>query len=150
MGHKLSGRVQRLPPSKFAEIKRLMTERTDVIRLELGEPDFNTPKHVKEAAIKAIDEGFTHYTSSEGLLELRARVAKPARAFYIYPRILVSMESTDFVKFLMENAKVAVMPGTAFSMKGEEYVRISYANSIEKISEAMDRIQKLVSQITKP
>ena len=87
----------------------------------------------------------------ERLREMNAfSVAKPAGAFYVYPRILVGMESTDFVRFLIENAKVAVMPGTAFSVKGEDYVRISYANSMENISEAMDRIQKLVSQIIKP
>jgi aspartate/methionine/tyrosine aminotransferase len=86
----------------------------------------------------------------ERLREMNAfSVAKPAGAFYVYPRILVGMESTDFVRFLIENAKVAVMPGTAFSVKGEDYVRISYANSMEEISEAMDRIQKLVSQIMK-
>jgi len=59
------------------------------------------------------------------------------------------MESPDFVKQLIEKAKVAVMPGTAFSTKGEKYVRISCANSMEKISEAMDRIQKVVGQIMK-
>lgn len=383
---RLSERVQRVPPSKFTEIRRLMMGRTDVIRLELGEPDFDTPQHIKEAAIHAINEGFTHYTSTEGLLELReaaARklkrenrieadpeteilitdggfgavfaaiqslvdlgdevlvpdpawpryfqnvllaggipkrmflreedflpdvdeirrqvnertklvilntpnnptgavvpkktleeigdlavehdlfllldevyerivyeakhfslaahsdlknhlitvfsfskayamtgwrigyavshaniikamgsvsmyanacrnsfaqkaavaaldgpqdcvetmvreyrrrrdlvinrlkemdafsVAKPPGAFYVYPRILLNMDSPDFVKKLIEKAKVSVMPGTTFSAKGEKYFRISYANSIENISEAMDRLQTLVSQLVK-
>lgn len=48
---------------------------TGVIRLELGEPDFETPVHIKEAAKKALDQGFTHYTSSQGLLELRTELA---------------------------------------------------------------------------
>ena len=73
---KFSERVQRLPPSKFAEIRRLMMGRTDVIRLELGEPDFDTPQHIKEAAVRAINEGFTHYTPTEGLRELREAVAR--------------------------------------------------------------------------
>jgi aminotransferase len=384
---KFSDRAQRLPPSKFAEIRRLVIERTDIIRLELGEPDFDTPQHVREAAIEAINEGFTHYTSAEGLIELREAVVrklkrenrieadpeteilitdgglgaifaviqslvnpgdevlvfdpawprylqnvwlvsgvpkrifleeedgfvphvdeikkhvtkktkliilntpnnptgavvpknvveeigdlalerdltlildevyeriiyeakhfslaahsdlkdhiitvfslsktyamtgwrigfavshpniikamskvggyanacrtsfaqkaaiaaldgpqecvenmvkeyrkrrdlmverlkemnsfsvtKPAGAFYLYPRLLLDVESPDFTKQLIKKAKVAVMPGTAFSPKGEKYVRISYANSIEKISEAMDRVQELTSQIEK-
>ena len=387
MESKFSERVRRLPPSKFAEIRRLMMERTDVIRLELGEPDFDTPQHIKEAAIQAINEGFTHYTAAEGILELREAVArklkrenkieadpeteilitdgglgaifaaiqslvnpgdevlvfdpawpryfqnlllvggipkhifleerdgfvpyvdkikkhitkktklvilntpnnptgavvpknvleeigdlavehdlillldevyerlvyeakhvslaahsdlkdhiitvfslsktyamtgwrvgyavsnanvikamstvsgytnacqtsfaqkaavaaldgpqdcvetmvreyrkrrdlmikrlkemnnfsvtKPKGAFYLYPRLLLDVESPDFVKQLIEKAKVAVMPGTAFSMKGEKYVRISCANSLENISEAMDRIQRVVRQIIK-
>jgi len=384
---KFSDRARRLPPSKFAEIRRLVIERTDLIRLELGEPDFDTPKHIKEAAIEAINEGFTHYTSAEGLLELREAVSrklkrenrieadpeteilitdgglgaifaviqslvnpgdevlvfdpawprylqnvwlvggvpkrifleekdgfvphvdeikkhvtkktkliilnspnnptgavvpkngieeigdlaverdlilildevyerivyeakhfslaahsdlkdhiitvfslsktyamtgwrigyavshpniikamskvggyanacrtsfaqkaaiaaldgpqecvenmvkqyrkrrdlmferlkemnsfsvtKPTGAFYLYPKLLLDIESPDFTKQLIKKAKVAVMPGTAFSPKGEKYVRISYANSIEKISEAMNRVQGLVSQIVK-
>jgi aspartate/methionine/tyrosine aminotransferase len=384
---KFSDRARRLPPSKFAEIRRLVIERTDLIRLELGEPDFDTPQHIKEAAIEAINEGFTHYTSAEGLIELREAVSrklkrenrieadpeteilitdgglgaifaviqslvnpgdevlvfdpawprylqnvwlvggvpkrifleekdgfvphvdeikkhvtkktkliilnspnnptgavvpkngieeigdlaverdlilildevyerivyeakhfslaahsdlkdhiitvfslsktyamtgwrigyavshpniikamskvggyanacrtsfaqkaaiaaldgpqecvenmvkqyrkrrdlmferlkemnsfsvtKPTGAFYLYPKLLLDIESPDFTKQLIKKAKVAVMPGTAFSPKGEKYVRISYANSIEKISEAMNRVQGLVSQIVK-
>jgi len=76
-------------------------------------------------------------------------IAKPAGAFYLYPRILLDVKSPDFTKQLVEKAKVAVMPGTAFSMKGEKYVRISYANSMEKISEAMNRVQRVISQIVK-
>jgi len=74
-------------------------------------------------------------------------VTKPTGAFYVYPRLLLDMESSDFTKQLIEKAKVAVMPGTAFSMKGEEYVRISCAESMEKISEAMDRIHGVVMQV---
>ena len=76
-------------------------------------------------------------------------VTKPTGAFYLYPKLLLDIESPDFTKQLIKKAKVAVMPGTAFSPKGEKYVRISYANSIEKISEAMNRVQGLVSQIVK-
>jgi aspartate/methionine/tyrosine aminotransferase len=76
-------------------------------------------------------------------------VTKPMGAFYVYPSILLNVESPDFVKQLLEKTKVSVMPGTAFSTKGEKYVRISYANSIEKISEAMNRVQRVISQLTK-
>lgn len=47
-----------------------------LVRLELGEPDFQTPAHIREAAKKALDDGFTHYTSSQGLLELRREIAR--------------------------------------------------------------------------
>jgi aspartate/methionine/tyrosine aminotransferase len=52
----------------------------DVVHMEIGEPDFDTPKHIREAAKKAIDEGYTHYGPSAGLPELRAAVAKYAGA----------------------------------------------------------------------
>jgi aspartate aminotransferase len=47
----------------------------DVVHLEIGEPDFDTPRHIREAAKKAIDEGYTHYGPSAGLPELRQAVA---------------------------------------------------------------------------
>lgn len=47
----------------------------DVVHLEIGEPDFDTPKHIREAAKQAIDEGYTHYGPSAGLPELREAVA---------------------------------------------------------------------------
>jgi len=47
----------------------------DVVHLEIGEPDFDTPKHIREAAKKALDDGYTHYGPSAGLPELRQAVA---------------------------------------------------------------------------
>jgi len=44
--------------------------------LEVGEPDFDTPEHIKRAAFQAIKNGFTHYTSSRGILELREAISK--------------------------------------------------------------------------
>jgi aminotransferase len=59
---------------------RMMFEKaqkmTGLVRLELGEPDFETPSHIREAAKTALNEGFTHYTSSQGLLELRTELAR--------------------------------------------------------------------------
>lgn len=51
----------------------------DVIRLEVGEPDFDTPKHIKDAAKEALEKGFTHYTSSAGILPLREAVAEKTK-----------------------------------------------------------------------
>jgi len=64
----------------------------DVVHLEIGEPDFDTPKHIREAAKKALDEGYTHYGPSAGLPELRAAVAKYAgdlRSMHINPEQVV-------------------------------------------------------------
>jgi aminotransferase len=47
----------------------------DVIHLEIGRPDFDTPGHIKEAAKQALDQGFVHYTSNYGIPELRAAIA---------------------------------------------------------------------------
>jgi len=54
---------------------RALECKMDVVHLEIGEPDFDTPKHIREAAKKALDEGYTHYGPSAGLPELRQAVA---------------------------------------------------------------------------
>ncbi len=58
---------------KAHELER---EGTDIIHLEVGEPDFDTPACVKAAACRALDEGHTHYTHSLGLLELREAICQ--------------------------------------------------------------------------
>ena len=54
----------------------------DPVRLEVGEPDFDTPEHVTEAAVDAMRSGATHYTSNAGLLELREAIADTLAAEY--------------------------------------------------------------------
>ena len=51
----------------------------NLIHLEQGEPDFATPKHIVEAAVRAARDGFTHYTEVDGTLELRQAVAEKLR-----------------------------------------------------------------------
>lgn len=62
---------------KMAKLGReLRAKGIDVIDLSLGEPDFNTPEHIKEAAKKAIDENYSHYTPVAGLLESRKAIVE--------------------------------------------------------------------------
>lgn len=74
----LSRRIQRMEESatiKMAQQARdLAAKGFDVIDLSLGEPDFDTPQHIKDAAKKALDEGFTKYTPVPGLVELRQAI----------------------------------------------------------------------------
>ena len=58
------------------EAKRLRKEGVNVVDLGAGEPDFGTPKLVAEAGIKATQRGETHYTATEGIMELRAAIAR--------------------------------------------------------------------------
>lgn len=74
----LSERIARMEESatlKMAQLARdLGAQGKDVISLSIGEPDFDTPQHIKEAAKKALDEGFTKYTPVPGLVELRKAI----------------------------------------------------------------------------
>lgn len=60
----------------LAKAKQLEAQGKKIIHLEIGEPDFDTPKNIKEAAKRAIDEGYTHYGPAAGLLEHRIAIAE--------------------------------------------------------------------------
>jgi aspartate/methionine/tyrosine aminotransferase len=60
----------------LAKAKALEKQGKDVVHLEIGEPDFDTPRNIKEAAIKAINSGYTHYGPSAGIPELREAIAQ--------------------------------------------------------------------------
>lgn len=76
----LSSLLQRFSEPETLRMARLgrelRTKGIDVIDLSLGEPDFDTPEHIKEAAKKAIDENFSHYTPVGGYLDLKEAVCK--------------------------------------------------------------------------
>lgn len=61
------------------EITKLASLTPDCIRFDIGQPDFDTPQHIKDGAIKAINEGFTGYTSSFGIPDLRKAIAEKER-----------------------------------------------------------------------
>jgi aspartate/methionine/tyrosine aminotransferase len=74
-----STRSERIPPFIVMDVleraKELEAAGDEVIHLEIGEPDFDTPRKIREAAIAAIERGQTHYTHSLGILPLRQAVA---------------------------------------------------------------------------
>jgi aspartate aminotransferase len=78
MSIKLAARVQAVKPSATlaitARAKALRAAGKDVIGLGAGEPDFDTPDHIKEAAIKAVKDGFTKYTAVDGTPELKRAI----------------------------------------------------------------------------
>ncbi|HEY9050005.1 MAG TPA: pyridoxal phosphate-dependent aminotransferase [Gammaproteobacteria bacterium] len=78
MGIQTSNRVQRVKPSPTLAVtalaNQLKAEGRDVIGLAAGEPDFDTPEHVKQAAIKAINDGFTKYTAVDGTPGLKKAI----------------------------------------------------------------------------
>ncbi|MBK7568889.1 MAG: pyridoxal phosphate-dependent aminotransferase [Bacteroidetes bacterium] len=77
--HNLAKRIANLDESatiKMAQMTReLKRQGRDIIDLSLGEPDFETPETIREAAKKAIDDGFTHYTPVAGYLDVREAIA---------------------------------------------------------------------------
>ncbi len=76
----ISNRVQSLAPSQTLAMSQksqeLKASGVDVINLSVGEPDFNTPEHIKDAAKKAIDENFTFYSPVPGYMSLRKAISE--------------------------------------------------------------------------
>ena len=76
MSREFSKAAQNYPPSGIRKMFDLATQYPDAIKLTVGEPNFDTPAYIKEAAKKAMDAGETHYTPNAGMPVLRRAVAE--------------------------------------------------------------------------
>ena len=79
---KISKQVVGIPRSGIRDFFELVQGRDDVISLGVGEPDFATPWHIREAAIYSLEKGFTSYTSNLGLLSLRKAISRYVDDFF--------------------------------------------------------------------
>jgi len=75
MDYQLSNIAKNLPPSGIRKFFDIVTEMEDAISLGVGEPDFDTPWHVREEGIYSLEKGRTFYTSNSGMLELRVAIS---------------------------------------------------------------------------
>jgi aspartate aminotransferase len=119
---RLSSRVNRIKPSPTlavdARAKALKAEGKDVIGLGAGEPDFDTPDHIKEAAIRAIREGFTKYTAVDGTPGLKQAVIGKFKRDngldYTPEEILVSVGGKqsffNLAQALLDNGDEVIIP----------------------------------------
>lgn len=81
----------------------------------------------------------------DGLNKAGLNCVKPNGAFYAFPSVKNTQKaSLEFAQGLLKKENVAVVPGTAFGKNGEGYVRISYASSMDKLKEALSRIERFV------
>ncbi|MCD6484944.1 MAG: aminotransferase class I/II-fold pyridoxal phosphate-dependent enzyme, partial [Candidatus Odinarchaeota archaeon] len=103
---KLSDAVMRVPPSGTMTIldiaKALERKGVSVIHLDVGEPHFDTPPEIKDAAIKALENGYTKYTPSRGILELR--------------RAIISEYNSKYNLELSAEKNIIITPGAKFSV----------------------------------
>ena len=84
----------------------------------------------------------------KGLNEVGLPCHKPAGAFYAFPSIRhTGLESVEFCRRLLEEEKVAIVPGNAFGAAGEGYTRLAYAASIETINKALDGLGRFLKRL---
>ena len=123
---KLAGRMERLGTetafSMLAKAKALEAQGRDIIHLEIGEPDFDTPSHIVEAGCRALREGHTHYTPSAGITELREAIADDvagSRRIEVTPEQVVVTPGGKPIMFfailaLVDEGDEVLLPNPAF------------------------------------
>lgn len=119
----------------------------------------SAPTTAQDAALEALTTGEPHVSEMvaeydrrrrlivSGLNRLGLTTFEPRGAFYAFPKIAASgMDDETFAEKLLKEEHVAVVPGNAFGVGGEGFVRCSYATAYEKIEEALHRIEKFMQR----
>ena len=84
----------------------------------------------------------------KALNEMGLTCFEPRGAFYVFPSIReFGMTSEEFATRLLEEEKVAVVPGSAFGECGEGFLRISYAYSLDELKEALGRVDRFIRRL---
>ena len=109
----ISQKIQNIKPSGIRKCFDILEEMTDAISLGIGEPDFVTPWHIRDAGIYSLERGHTKYTSNAGMLELRREIANYLRRRfdleYDYTnQILVTVGGSEAIDLAI---RVLVNPG---------------------------------------
>jgi len=126
----ISHRVATLPPSGIRKFFDLLSSMEDVISLGIGEPDFVTPWHIREAGIYSLEKGYTMYTSNSGMPELRQELANYLELHYgvsYHPEheILVTTGSSEGLDLAL---RAIINPGDEVIIPNPCYV--AYAANI--------------------
>lgn len=160
---KLSPKMSRLGTETafkvLAKAQALEAKGIDVVHLEIGEPDFDTPKNICEAATKALDEGQTHYCNSQGIVPLRVEIAKQierTRGISVdMERIIVTPGAKPIMFYsilaLLEEGDEAIYPNPLFPIY-ESVINFTGAKAVpiplrEELDFRLD-VDELKSKIT--
>ena len=123
---RLAERMSRLGTETAFEVlaraKALEAQGREIIHLEIGEPDFDTPSHIKAAAVRALDEGWTHYTPAAGIPALREVIAdyiRRTRGISVGPEHVVVVPGGKPIMFfailaLVEEGDEVIYPNPGF------------------------------------
>jgi len=160
---KLSFKMSRLGTESafqvLAKAQALEAKGVEVIHLEIGEPDFNTPPNICSAASEALNKGLTHYCNSQGMIELRTEIARDiqkTRGISVNPDYIVVTPGAKPIMFysiltLLEEGDEAIYPNPGFPIY-ESMINFTGATPVpiplkEELDFSLD-IDELKSKIT--
>ncbi len=157
---KLSDRINKMSESATLAMARLSRELKeqgkDVITLSLGEPDFDTPDFIKNAAKKAVDDNFSHYTPVPGLPELRDSIVKKFQRdndlSYSRDQIVVSTgakQSLANVCLSLLNPEDEVLLPCPYWVSYSDMIKLAEAKPVKILSSIEKDFKVTVSQIEK-
>ncbi|MFC1958179.1 pyridoxal phosphate-dependent aminotransferase [Chloroflexota bacterium] len=121
----------------LVQAQALEAKGANIIHMEIGEPDFDTPKHICEVATEALDKGYTHYCNSQGLIPLRNEIAREfekTRGISVDPeRIIVTPGAKPIMFYsilaLLEEGDEAIYPNPLFPIF-ESMINFSGAKAV--------------------
>lgn len=113
----LSEKVQNIKPSGIRKFFDILDEMKGVVSLTVGQPDFITPWHIREAAIESLEKGKTYYTSNSGLMELREEITK-----YLTRRFNVSYNPKNEVIVTIGGSEAIDLALRAIINPGDEVI----------------------------
>ncbi|WP_138494104.1 aminotransferase class I/II-fold pyridoxal phosphate-dependent enzyme [Paenibacillus pinistramenti] len=111
----LAPQVRQIQPSGIRKFFDLVSGNKDIITLGVGEPDFVTPWHVREACVYSLERGFTRYTSNSGTPELREAIAQ-----YLYDNFSVAYEPKDEILVTVGGSEAIDLALRALISPGDE------------------------------
>ena len=120
----ISDRTNSISPSGIRKFFDLLANMQGVISLGIGEPDYSTPWHISEAAVKSLERGYTMYTSNSGIPELRELTAKHLKGKYglnydPYGELLMTVGVSEALDLAM---RAIINPGDEVIMTDPHYV----------------------------
>ena len=142
-----------------AKAKKMKADGIDVIGFGAGEPDFNTPKNIREAAIKAINDGMTKYTAASGIIELKQsiiqKLKKENNLTYVSSQIIVSAGAKQCLANVFQailNPGDEVLIGSPYWVSYPELVKLADGEPVyvetQEINEFKLTIESLNRAIT--
>jgi aspartate aminotransferase len=154
----LSKKAKQISPSLTLDItakaKKMRAEGMDVIGFGAGEPDFNTPKNIQDAAVKAIEQGMTRYTATSGIIELKQAIIKKLKEennlTYIPSQIIVSTGAKQCLANVFQailNPGDEVLIGVPYWVSYPELVKLADGEPVYVETEEIDQFKLTIESL---